>query len=89
MVLFQSFDFVHWEPTTTLGFNRAPTLLKLDHRYQHAGTLAGFGSAGEQCHLGAGLKNRSSVVLGMYGQWHGHESNDRRLITMDLGFVIR
>ena len=43
---------------------------------------------GEQCHLGAGLWNRGSSVLGFYGQWHGPVCGDRRLVAMDLGLVI-
>ncbi|MBM4094703.1 MAG: hypothetical protein FJ276_35640 [Planctomycetes bacterium] len=45
-------------------------------------------SAGEQVHLGAALWNRGNVILGFYGMWHGHPSNDRRLLTMDLGLVV-
>jgi len=85
MVLFQSYDFEAWDSSTVSGFNRVPRAPKVptgnpDYLY---------GNAGEQCHLGAGLKARAGVVLGMYGQWHGHPSNDRRLLTMDLGFVVR
>ena len=84
MVLFQSYDFEAWDSSTVSGFNRVPRAPKVptgnpDYLY---------GNAGEQCHLGAGLKARAGVVLGMYGQWHGHPSNDRRLLTMDLGFVV-
>jgi hypothetical protein len=84
MVLFQSYDFDAWDSSTVSGFNRVPQAPKVpvgnpDYLY---------GNAGEQCHLGAGLKARPGIVLGMYGQWHGHPSNDRRLLTMDLGFVI-
>jgi hypothetical protein len=84
MVLFQSYDFENWDSSTVSGFNRVPQAPKVpvgnpDYLY---------GNAGEQCHLGAGLRRRSGIVLGMYGQWHGHPSNDRRLLTMDLGFVI-
>jgi hypothetical protein len=28
------------------------------------------------------------VILGIYGQWHGHASSDRRNVGIDLGLVI-
>ena len=46
------------------------------------------GSAGEQIHLGASLWNRGNVIVGFYGMWNGHPSNDRRLVTMDLGLAV-
>ncbi|MDE0038385.1 MAG: hypothetical protein OXU77_12650 [Gammaproteobacteria bacterium] len=45
-------------------------------------------NAGEQVHLGAALWNRSNVVIGFFGKWNGHPSNDRRMVTMDLGFAV-
>ena len=45
-------------------------------------------STGEQIHLGAGLWNRGNVIVGFYGMWNGHPSNDRRLVTMDLGLAV-
>ena len=44
--------------------------------------------AGEQVHLGASLWDRGNTIIGLYGMWHGHPSNDRRLVTMDLGLVV-
>lgn len=44
--------------------------------------------AKEQVHLGAALHHRGNVVLGIYGQWHHPESNDRRQVTCDLGLAI-
>ena len=44
-------------------------------------------NAGEQVHLGAALWNRGNVVVGFFGKWNGHPSNDRRMVTMDLGLV--
>ena len=32
--------------------------------------------------------NRGNVIVGLYGMWNGHASNDRRLIHMDLGLCI-
>lgn len=42
----------------------------------------------EEVHLGAALWNRGNVMLGIYGQWHGHFSGDRRLVVMDLGLAL-
>lgn len=42
----------------------------------------------EEIHLGAALWDRGNVLLGIYGQWHGHPSGDRRLLTMDLGLAL-
>lgn len=44
--------------------------------------------AGEQVHLGAGLWNRDNVIIGVYGQWHGPPTNDRKAVAMDLGLVV-
>ena len=46
-------------------------------------------NTGEQVHLGAPLWNRGNVVIGFYGKWNGHPSNDRRMVTMDLGLAVR
>ena len=43
---------------------------------------------GEQVHLGAALWNRGNVIIGLYGQWHGPENDDRRHVAMDLGLVV-
>ena len=43
---------------------------------------------GEQVHLGAALWNRGNVIIGLYGQWHGPDNDDRRHVTMDLGLVV-
>jgi hypothetical protein len=45
-------------------------------------------NVGEQVHLGAALWNRGNILIGFYGMWHGHISNDRRLLTMDLGLAV-
>jgi hypothetical protein len=42
----------------------------------------------EEIHLGAAVWNRGNVLLGIYGQWHGHFSGDRRWVTMDLGLAL-
>ena len=28
------------------------------------------------------------MILGIYGQWHGHPTGDRRMVTIDLGLAI-
>lgn len=75
-----SADFEHWSPISALGLDRA-------------GDLTGPSTAGdvnlyEEVHLGAALWNRGNVILGIYGQWHGHPTRDRRLVSMDLGLAI-
>ena len=74
-----SYDFEHWTRSTCLGLRRD----NLPPR-----PMTYYFNAGEQVHLGAGLWNRGNVIIGFYGQWHGHPSNDRRLLTMDLGLVV-
>ncbi len=75
-----SYDFENWTQGSCLGFRRDP----LPPRPQ---TATGS-SDGEQVHLGACLWNRGNVVLGLYGQWHGHPSNDRRWVTIDIGLIV-
>jgi len=74
-----SYDFEHWTKSTCLGLRR-DNIPPRPMQYHH--------HAGEQVHLGAALWNRENVIIGFYGQWHGHPSNDRRLLTMDLGLVV-
>ena len=79
LVTWVSHDFQCWQQASCMGLRRhnlppRPTLSR-----QHEG---------EQVHLGAALWNRGNVVLGFYGMWHGHPSNDRRLLTMDLGLAV-
>lgn len=77
-----SADFDHWTQAVSLGFRR-------DNVGPLHPRLWG-GETGEQVHLGASLWDRGNVILGLYGQWHGPgpESNDRRDMRLDLGFVI-
>jgi hypothetical protein len=42
----------------------------------------------EEVHLGAGIWNRGNVLIGLYGQWHGHFTSDRRLVVIDIGLVV-
>ena len=76
---FCSPDFIHWTPACCEGFSRDPMPPKP--------TFYG-GVNGPQVHLGAGLWNRGNVVIGVYGMWNGHPSNDRNLTCMHLGMVI-
>ena len=76
---FVSYDFERWLPAASMGFMRGNIPPRPVVYEQHAG---------EQVHLGAGLWNRGNVIIGVYGQWHGHPSNDRRLVTIDLGLVV-
>ncbi|MEL7186794.1 MAG: hypothetical protein AAFN50_10255, partial [Pseudomonadota bacterium] len=79
LVTTASYDFEHWLEATCSGLRRgerSPTP-----------PMAGK-NTGEQVHLGAALWNRGNVVIGFYGKWNGHPSNDRRMLTMDLGLAI-
>ncbi len=79
LVSVASYDFEHWSEATCSGLRRG-----LNTR--HAPNMGK--NAGEQVHLGAALWNRGNVIVGFYGKWNGHDSNDRRMLTMDLGLVI-
>jgi len=74
-----SYDFEHWTRSTCVGMRRGNIPPE---------PMGCYFNVGEQIHLGAALWNRGNVIIGIYGQWHGHPSNDRRLLTMDLGFVV-
>ncbi len=79
LVTYASYDFEHWLPASCWSMGRSNST----PQPKTAGR-----NAGEQIHLGAGLWNRGNVVLGFYGMWNGHPSNDRRLLTMDLGLAV-
>ncbi len=74
-----SYDFENWSQASCMGMRRS----NVTPRSPVAGS-----SAGEQIHLGASLWNRGNVIVGFYGMWNGHPSNDRRLVTMDLGLAV-
>ena len=77
---FVSADFEHWSPSSAVGLDRGPQVWgpgMEDAKHQF-----------EEIHLGAALWNRGNVILGIYGQWHGHPSGDRALLTMDLGLAL-
>ena len=74
-----SYDFENWSLASCLGLRRAG----------FSPHPRAFGSAaGEQIHLGAGLWNRGNLIIGFYGMWNGHPSNDRRMTAMDLGLAV-
>ena len=79
LVTCASYDFEHWTESTCLGLRHSNISPK--------SAVAGKNSA-EQVHLGAALWNRGNVILGFYGKWDGHPSNDRRMVTMDLGLAV-
>ena len=74
-----SYDFEHWAEATCHGLRRS----NLSSMPMVEGK-----NTGEQIHLGAALWNRGNVILGFYGKWNGHPSNDRRMLTMDIGLAV-
>ena len=77
---FVSGDFERWSPCAALGLDRTTDL----HGPSGDDRLHQF----EEIHLGAALWNRGNVLLGIYGQWHGDPSGDRRRVVMDLGLAL-
>ena len=77
LIKYISHDFEHWTESFCLGLRRGDPL------YSAYGL-----NSGEQVHLGAAMWNRGNVVIGIYGKWNGHPSNDRRLVTLDLGLAV-
>ncbi len=77
MVNHISYDFEHWSEAFCVGLRRG------DPRFRPWG-----GSAGPQVHLGAALWNRGNVIIGFYGMWNGHPTNERRFTHMDLGLAV-
>ncbi|MSU48071.1 MAG: hypothetical protein EXS37_03110 [Opitutus sp.] len=80
LVTHMSYDFENWTEATMEGFRRDPLPPRPNPRTG--------GIDGEQIHLGAAMWNRGNVIVGFYGQWHGHPNNDRRYVSIDMGFVI-
>ena len=80
LITFASADFEHWSPWSALGLDRAPDLTgpSTDDAVNQE----------EEVHLGTSVWPRGNVLVGVYGQWHGHPSGDRRLVTMDLGLAL-
>jgi len=73
-----SYDFENWTLASSLGFQRSGS-----SKQKTSGK-----NDGRQVHLGAGLWNRDNVIIGLYGMWNGHPSNDRRMVNMDLGLIV-
>ena len=74
-----SYDFENWSLATSLGLQRQSTN-PMPRTFSK--------NESDQIHLGAGLWNRGNVIVGFYGMWNGHPSNDRRMVTMDLGLAV-
>ncbi|PYV16722.1 MAG: hypothetical protein DMG07_07215, partial [Acidobacteria bacterium] len=80
LVTFASADFERWSPCAALGLDRGPDVTGPstdDHVNQY-----------EEVHLGAAMWNRGNVILGIYGQWHGNFTGDRREVAIDLGLAL-
>ena len=77
---YASYDFEHWSEASVHSLKRGVMI--------EGPSTEDRTRTGEEVHLGAALHNRGNVILGIYGQWHGHPSSDRRLVTMDLGLAI-
>jgi len=75
--MYRSRDFVHWSPTSSIGFIRDA---------QHTPLGPGRSLEGEQTHEGISVWNRRNVLLGIVGLWHG--APEWKDITVDLGFVV-
>ena len=73
------YDFEHWADATCSGLRRSNVSPQ---------PLVAGKNTGEQVHLGAALWNRGNVIVGFFGKWNGHPSNDRRMVTMDLGLAV-
>jgi len=80
LVTHTSYDFEKWTQPSVLGFRR-------DALPPRSTPLTGK-EDGPQVHVGASVWNRGNVLVGFYGMWHGHPSNDRRLVTIDLGLLV-
>ena len=80
VVAFASADFETWSPCGAVGLDRSPDL--------SGPSTDGNFSNYEEAHLGAAMWNRGNVIVGIYGQWHGHPTGDRRLVAMDLGLAL-
>ena len=74
-----SYDFETWTEATSLGLRRDPLPPRPSVYGPHEGP---------QVHLGASLWNRGNILVGFYGMWNGHPSNDRRLVWMNIGLVV-
>ncbi|MBN2455930.1 MAG: hypothetical protein JXB29_05250 [Sedimentisphaerales bacterium] len=74
---YASCDFEQWTKAECTSFRRS-----------YEPTSVYTGNKREQVHMGAALWNRDNVIVGFYGMWHGHKSDDTLLLTMDIGLVV-
>ena len=72
-----SYDFEKWTLASSLGFQRSGSW---DRRLQEKTT----GSR----HILEQVYGIGNVIVGFYGMWNGHPSNDRRMVHMDLGLIV-
>ena len=80
LVTFVSADFETWSQAGAVGLDRGPDVTgpsSDDKLHQY-----------EEIHLGAALWNRGNVLLGIYGQWRGEATGDRRRTVIDLGLAL-
>ena len=75
-----SYDFEKWSEAGVLSMSRGNTL--------QGPELEDITRTGTEVHLGAALHNRGNVIIGIYGQWSGHPTGDRRFINVNLGFTF-
>jgi hypothetical protein len=80
LATFASEDFETWSPVAAEGLRR--------HDDQVGPSNEAEWNQREEIHLGATLWNRGNVLLGVYGQWHGHFTGDRRFVSIDLGLTL-
>ena len=76
---FASKDFETWTQASCLGLRRDPI---------EPHPMPTEWNVGEEVHIGAGLWDRGTVIIGVYDMWHGHSSSDRQMVGMDLGLAI-
>lgn len=74
---YRSADFMNWSATNNIAFVRAS-------QYEWLGPNRS--REGKQCHEGISVWNRSNVLLGIYGRWHG--AAEWRDVRIDLGLVM-
>ena len=74
---YRSADFVNWSATNNIALVRAS-------QYEWLGPNRS--REGEQCHEGISVWNRSNVLLGIYGRWHG--AAEWKDVRIDIGLVM-
>jgi len=74
---FISPDFIHWSPESSIQIVRDA---------QHELLGPGRSREGEQTHEGISVWERSNVLVGTIGRWHG--GSEWKDVTVDLGLVV-